>query len=76
MASLEVDIDLSDFEIDDLIKEVESSGYVVLDEDEISGSFLSRDELDYLIELTSSAEVGSCGYFANQKLREYRNRPK
>jgi|GEM_PF-5754209 hypothetical protein len=73
---VDVDIDLDEFDLDDLIEEVRNSGYIVLDEDDSLESFLTREELDYLIEKSSFADIGTIGYFANQKLRKYYRNPK
>ncbi len=77
MPYVEVEVSLDDFKIDDLIEAVEDAGYIVLDEDDgLPGSFLSDEESDYLIELTRNSNIGTTGYFAYEKLKEFRNKPK
>ena len=72
MPYVEVEVDLDDFRIDDLIEHVEDAGYIVLDRDDgLAGSFLSDDELNYLIELTRNSRIGTTGYFAYEKLKEF-----
>jgi hypothetical protein len=73
--TVDVEVDLDDFDIGDLIYEVVAAGYTVLDEDEVAETLLTRDEIDYLIEKSSFADIGTIGYFANEKLRQYRVRP-
>jgi hypothetical protein len=69
MPYIHIDIDLSDFSIDDLIEEVESAGYTVLDEDEKQEAFLDKEELEFLIGKLSDEQIGSIGWNAVEKLR-------
>jgi hypothetical protein len=73
--TVDVEVDLDYFNIDDLVEEVIAAGYTVLDEDEAAETLLTCDEIDYLIEKSSFADIGTIGHFANEKLRQYRNRP-
>jgi hypothetical protein len=76
MPYIHIDIDLSDFSIDDLIEEVESAGYTVLDEDEKQEAFLDKEELEYLIEKLSGEKIGSIGWNAVEKLRAFHYKSK
>jgi hypothetical protein len=76
MPYIHINVDLSDFSIDDLIEEVESAGYTVLDEDEKQETFLDKEELEFLIGKLSGEQIGSIGWNTAEKLRAHHYKPK
>lgn len=67
---VDVDVDLEDFEDDDLVEEVKSRGYVVYDEDDDNPFEFTKDEIAALKQLIDQQDpkVGSVFYFIREKL--------
>jgi hypothetical protein len=67
-----VDIDLSEFDDDELIDEIESRGWLVSEEKgkEFLDLDLTNDELDYITDLVCNAKPGTLGYEIYQKVKK------
>lgn len=67
---VDVDVDLEDFEDDDLVEEVKSRGYTVYDEDDANPFGFTKNEIDALKQLVEQQDpkVGSVLYFIREKL--------
>lgn len=67
---VDVDVDLEDFEDDDLVEEVKSRGYVVYDENDVNPFEFTPEEIDTLKQLIDEQDpkVGSVLYFIREKL--------
>lgn len=67
---VDVDVDLEDFEDDDLVEEVKSRGYIVYDEDDDKPFEFTKDEIAALKQLIAQQDpkVGSVFYFIREKL--------
>lgn len=70
MANVYVNIDLSEFDDDDLIDELEGRDYKVLDPDEVVDNQLTEEEIDDILSRYSWAVPGSLGYNIYEKLRK------
>lgn len=57
--------DLSEFDLEALIEELKENGYIVLDRSD----FLDKEELDYIIKLSSNEPIGTFEWQVNEKLR-------
>lgn len=65
-----VDVDLNEFDDDELIDELESRGWVVSEEKGKEFLHLTEDELDYIADLVCNAKPGTLGYEIYQKVKK------
>jgi hypothetical protein len=67
---VDVDVDLDDFDDDELADELEHRGYIVYHKDDGSDNFLSKEDRQALLLLIDShnPDVGSPLYFIREKI--------
>jgi len=69
-----VNVDLSDFDLDDLIREVEDNGFTVLENDDPqlndSEERLTEEEIQFICRLVSIEPPGTFGWNIYEKLRK------
>lgn len=65
-----VDVDLNEFDDDELISEIESRGWLVSEEKGKEFLDLTDEELDYIASLVFSAKPGTPGYEIYQKVKK------
>ena len=65
-----VNIDLSDFDDDDLIDELEGRDYKVFDSEEVADDKLTADEITAILERFQMSLPGTIGYDVYEKLRK------
>jgi hypothetical protein len=70
MARMMVDVNLSDFDDDDLIDELEVRGYRVVEDDEYVPEDLIPDEIDLITGVFSTYMPGTIGHSIYEKLRK------
>jgi len=71
--TVDVDVDLGDFDDDDLIEEIESRGYVVDHVDYVGHSKIDNFQIDALIKYIGEQKIGSDLWKISEKLYEYRS---
>jgi hypothetical protein len=65
-----VDVDLDEFDDQELIDELESRGWIVSEEKGKEIIDLTNDELDYISSLVFAAKPGTLGYEIYQKVKK------
>lgn len=65
-----VDVDLDEFDDQELIDELESRGWIVSEEKGKEIVDLTNDELDYIASLVFAAKPGTLGYEIYQKVKK------
>jgi hypothetical protein len=70
MAYVTIDINLDEFDDDELIDELEGRDYKVLDATEVSDYELTKDEITAILERFQMSLPGTVGYNIYEKLRK------
>lgn len=70
MAYVTIDINLDEFDDDELIDELEGRDYKILDATEVSDYELTKDEITAILERFQMSLPGTVGYNIYEKLRK------
>ncbi len=70
MAYATIDVDLSEFDDDDLIDELEERGYRVVEDDEYVPGELTSEEITVILDRFQMSLPGTIGYDIYEKLRK------
>jgi hypothetical protein len=70
MATMMVDVNLCDFDDDDLIDELEERGYRVVEDDEYVPGELTSEEITVILDRFQMSLPGTIGYDIYEKLRK------
>jgi hypothetical protein len=70
MAYATIEVNLDDFDDDDLIDELEGRNYLVFDSTEVANDKLTSDEITAILERFQMSIPGTVGYDIYEKLRK------
>jgi hypothetical protein len=70
MATMMVDVNLSDFDDDDLIDELEVRGYQVVEDDQYVPGELTSEEITVILDRFQMSLPGTIGHSIYEKLRK------
>lgn len=71
MAYVTVDVDIDNFDDDELIEELECRGYQVIDNSgELESSHLNEYEIDAILRVFKDSALGTIGHEIYEKLRK------
>ena len=70
MAYVTIEVNLDEFDDDDLIDELEGRNYLVFDSTEVANDKLTSDEITAILERFQMTIPGTIGYDIYEKLRK------